>query len=269
MKRLEIAVPGTNQAMAELARELELHGHGIVDWQSPASHGAVDLWIDDGTTPHAIDARSCLQVRVALRTLPGEVLPQPVVIFRDGAQRLLCQEVIAPQGDGNGQSLRLRTLATVVETGARLVSQLSRDETCFDHWPTVHADAVAPPLLGLDALEPLAFEHGLNRPQVPWLLAAADVPVMHSIEQRMLDDATQPALWVDGQLIDYKSLRRLALRLQEPMLQMLRSCEPAGTRRVKPVGARLARDEDTEVLNPTASSFIGASLPPTGRPPAR
>ncbi|WP_447767524.1 amino acid adenylation domain-containing protein [Pseudomonas kilonensis] len=221
MKRLEIAVPGTSQAMAELAWELELHGHGVVDWQSPAGHGAVDLLIDDGTTPPAVEARACLQVRVVLRTLPGEVLPQPVVMFHDGAQRLLCQEVIAPQGDGNGQSLRLRTLATVVETAARLVSQLSRDDTCFDHWPTVHADAVEQPLLGLDALEPLAFEHGLNRPPVPWLLAAANVPVMHSIEQRMLDDATQPALWVDGQLIDYKSLRRLALRLQEPMLQRL------------------------------------------------
>lgn len=51
MKRLEIAVPGTSQAMAELARELELHGHGIVDWQSPANHGMVDLLLDDGTTP--------------------------------------------------------------------------------------------------------------------------------------------------------------------------------------------------------------------------
>ncbi|SCW98141.1 non-ribosomal peptide synthetase [Pseudomonas sp. NFACC05-1] len=221
MKRLEIAVPGTSQAMAELARELELHGHGIVDRQSPANHGMVDLLIDDGTTPRAIEARSCLQVRVVLRTLPGEVLPQPMVIFRDGAQRLLCQEVIAPQSDGNGQSLRLRTLATVVETGARLVSQLSRDDTCFDHWPTVHADTVEQPLLGLDALESLAFEHGLNRPPVPWLLAAADMPVMHSIEQRMLDDAAQPALWVDGQFIDYKSLRRLALGLQQPMLQRL------------------------------------------------
>lgn len=157
MRRLDIAVPGISQAMAELARELELHGHAVVR-HSPAGHDAVDLLIDDGTTPQAIEARSCLQIRVALCTLPGETLPQPVLVFRDGAQRLLCQEVIAPQRDGNGQSLRLRTLATLVETGARLVSQLSRDETCFDHWPTVHADPIDPPLLGLDALEPLAFE---------------------------------------------------------------------------------------------------------------
>src|SRR3546814_10174959 len=71
---------------------------------------------------------------------------------------------------------------------------------------------------------------------------------MHSIEPRMLDDATQPALWVDGQLIDYKSLRRLALRLQQPMLQMLKSAGPgweSGKGPVKEsVGARLARDED-------------------------
>ncbi|WLI46377.1 hypothetical protein PSH84_05595 [Pseudomonas beijingensis] len=92
MRRLDIAVPGTSQAMTELARELELHGHGVVDLQSP-----VDLLIDDGTTPRAIEARSYLQIRVALRTLPGEALPQPVLVFRDGAQRLLCQDVIAPQ----------------------------------------------------------------------------------------------------------------------------------------------------------------------------
>ncbi|ALI07243.1 MULTISPECIES: non-ribosomal peptide synthetase [Pseudomonas] len=264
MRRLDIAVPGISQAMAELARELELHGHAVVR-HSPAGHDAVDLLIDDGTTPQAIEARSCLQIRVALCTLPGETLPQPVLVFRDGAQRLLCQEVIAPQRDGNGQSLRLRTLATLVETGARLVSQLSRDETCFDHWPTVHADPIDPPLLGLDALEPLAFEHGLNRPAVPWLLAAADVPVMHSIEQRLLDDATQPALWVDEQFIDYKSLRRLALGMQQPMLETLQSAgpvgagraEPVGAESTEPVGARLARDEDTEVLNQTASAFIG------------
>ena len=265
MRRLDIAVPGTSQAMAELARELELHGHGVVDRPSPVGHGAVDLLIDDGTTPPAVEARSCLQIRVALCSLPGEALPQPVLVFRDGAQRLLCQEVIAPQRDGNGQSLRLRTLATLVETGARLVSQLSRDDSCFDHWPTVHADADDHPQLGLDALEPLAFEHGLNRPPVPWLLAAADVPVMHSIEQRLLDDATQPALWVDGQLIDYKSLRGLALRLQQPMQEILQSAgpvgtrpaEPVGARRTEPVGARLARDESTDALNQTASSFIG------------
>ena len=252
MRRLDIAVPGTSQAMTELVRELEQHGHAVVDLQSP-----VDLLIDDGTTPRAIEARSCLQIRVALRTLPGDALPQPVLLFRDGAQRLLCQEVIAPQRDGNGQALRLRTLATLVETGARLVSQLSRDETCFDHWPTVHADAVDHPQLGLDALEPLAFEHGLNRPPVPWLLAAADVPVMHSIEQRLLDDATQPALWVDGQSIDYKSLRRLALRLQQPMLEILhRAAHGKGTIG-EPVEARLARDEDTDALKQTASSFIG------------
>ncbi|MFL7965211.1 amino acid adenylation domain-containing protein [Pseudomonas kielensis] len=272
MRRLDIAVPGTSQAMTELARELELHGHAVVR-HSPAGHDAVDLLIDDGTTPRTIEARSCLQIRVALYTLPGEALPQPVLVFRDSAQRLLCQEVIAPQHDGNGQSLRLRTLATLVETGARLVSQLSRDETCFDHGPTVHADAVDQPLLGLDALEPLAFEHGLNRPAVPWLLAAADVPVMHHIEQRLLDDATQPALWVDGQFIDYKSLRRLALGLQQPMLEILQSAGPAGAGRaepvgaesIEPVGARLARDEDTEVLNQTASSFIGGK-PSSHRP---
>ena len=242
MKRLEIAVPGTSQAMAELARELELHGHAVAHRPSLADSGAIDLLIDDGTTPCDLQARAYLQVRVALRTLPGTALPQPVLIFRDGVQRLLEQEVIAPQRDGNGQSLRLRTLATVVETGARLVSQLSRDVTCFEHWPAVPAEAVEKPLLALDALEPLAFEHRLNQPPVPWLLDAAEVPVMHSIEQRMLDDGTRPALWVDGQRIDYKTLRSLALRVQQAMLQCLPEAESV---EAKPVGARLARDNTT------------------------
>ncbi|UVL84195.1 amino acid adenylation domain-containing protein [Pseudomonas sp. B21-028] len=248
MRRLEIAVPGTSQAMAELAQELELHGHGVVTTQAPA----LDLLIDDGTAPCAIEARSRLEVRVALRTVPGEALPQPIIVFRDGAQRLLCQEVITPQS-GSGQSLRLQALAVVVEVGARLVSQLSRDDTGLDHWPTVQADATELPSHGLDALEALAFEHGLNRPSEPWLLTAADVPVMHGIEQRMLDDAVQPALWVEGQLTDYKALRTQALRLQQAMLEQLGHAE---WMEAKPAGARLACDTDTAVPNQTESSFI-------------
>ncbi|WP_339101961.1 non-ribosomal peptide synthetase [Pseudomonas sp. G166] len=222
MRRLEIAVSGVSQAMVELARELELHGHGVVVPGSSASHGALDLLIEDGTVPNTLPARMHLQVRVALQVVPGQALPQPVLVFRDAVQQLLSQEVIAPQPCGNGQSLRLRTLAAVVENGARLVSQFSRDETCFDHWPTIQAQMTEQPWLGLDALEPLAFEHRFNRPAVPWLLAAAEVPVMHSIEQRMLDEATQAALWVDGQLTDYKALRSLALRLQQSVQAMLR-----------------------------------------------
>ena len=221
MRRLEIAVPGTSQAMAELAQELELHGHGVVVHESLASHDAVDVLIDDGTVPSGIQARLRLQVRVTLQAIPGQALPRPVVFFYDGTQRLLARQMITEHSDGNGQSLRLHTLAAVVEDGARLVSQFSRDETCFDHWPTVQTDPADQPLQALDVLEPLAFEHRLNRPPVPWLLAAAEVPVMHSIEQRMLDDATQPALWIEDQSIDYKSLRDSVLRIQQAMPESL------------------------------------------------
>ncbi|MCJ8205690.1 non-ribosomal peptide synthetase [Pseudomonas sp. RGM2987] len=264
MRRLEIAVPGTSQAMAELARELEQHGHVVVDLQSTTT---VDLLIDDGTVWPALKARSRLEIRVAMRNVPGEFLPQPMVFFHTAARRLLAQELIATQSDGNGQSLRLRALAAVVEGGARLVSQLSRDDSCFDQGPAMQAEPVDTPLLALDALEPLAFEHRLNRPTVPWLLAAAEVPVLHSIEQRMLDDAKRPALWVDGQLIDYKALRSLALRVQQAMLERL---EHADSEQARPVGARLARDIDTAVPNQTESSFIagksGSHRPCTDKP---
>ncbi|MGN8346622.1 amino acid adenylation domain-containing protein [Pseudomonas sp. SMV71] len=264
MRRLEIAVPGTSQAIAELARELELHGHVVVGLQSPINP-AVDLVIDDGTVACAIEARSRLEIRVALRSVPGERLPQPIVILRNAAQHLLAQELIATQNDGNGQSLRLRVVAAVVESGARLVSQLSRDDSCFDQALAMQAEPVDTPLLALDALEPLAFEHRLNRPAVPWLLAAAQVPVMHSIEQRMLDDAKRPALWVDGQLVDYKSLRRLALRVQQAVLGQL---ERVGSVEATLVGARLARDADTALPNQTESSFI-AGEPDSHRPSSR
>jgi len=237
MKRLEIALSGTSQAMAELARELELHGHSVRDFRSPTAHGAVDLSIDDGTLPCATQARFRLHVRVALQALPGQALPQPVVVFRDAAKRLLSEAVIAPPSRGNGQSLRLCAMAAVVEHGARLVSQLSRDETRFDSWPTLETDVADELLHGLDALEPLAFEHHLNRAPVPWLLAAAQVPVMNSIEQRMLDQPTQPALWVDGQLIDYRSLRDLTLRLQQSMLETL----PGAADRPRVIGVCLPK----------------------------
>lgn len=237
MKRLEIALSGNSQAMVELARELELHGHSVRDFRSPTDHGAVDLSIDDGTLSCATQAPFRLHVRVALQVVPGQALPQPVVVFQDAAQRLLFQAVVAPPSRGNGQSLRLCALAAVVEHGARLVSQLSRDETLFDTWPTLETDTAGQPLHGLDALDPLAFEHHLNRAPVPWLLAAAQVPVMHSIEQRMLDQPTQPALWVDGQLIDYRSLRDLTLRLQQSMLEIL----PGATARPRIIGVCLPK----------------------------
>ncbi|KHK61685.1 non-ribosomal peptide synthetase [Pseudomonas frederiksbergensis] len=222
MRRLEIAVSGRSQALAELARELEQHGHGVVDLQSPASHGAIDLVIDDGTAPCSIAAGFQLQLRVALQTVPGQALPQPVVFFRDGAQRLLIQEAITEPSDGNGQSLRQHATRALVEHGARLVSHLSRDECGFDQWPTARHEPTGQPEQALDALEPLAFEHRLNRPAVAWLLAAAKVPVMHDIEQRMLDDASKPALRVEGQLIDYRTLRDSVLQLQEAITASMR-----------------------------------------------
>ncbi|WP_434579409.1 amino acid adenylation domain-containing protein [Pseudomonas sp. Z5-35] len=237
MRRLEIAVSGKSQAMAELARELELHGHGVVDVQALTGHGAIDVLIDDGTVTCALEARVCLQVHVVLQTVPGQALPQPVVLFRDGARRLLAQERITAHCDGNGQSLRLRATAAVVEHGARLVSQLSREEDGFDQWPTEPSDVIGQPLHGLDALEPLAFEHRLNRPAVPWLLAAADVPVMHNIEQRMLDDAKHTALWVDGHDIDYKSLRNTVLQLQQSIIASL----PKTTGRPQVIGVCLPK----------------------------
>ncbi|MBC3365577.1 non-ribosomal peptide synthetase [Pseudomonas sp. SWRI154] len=221
MRRLEIAVSGKSQAMAELALELELHGHGVVDAQALDGHGAIDLLIDDGTVPCALEARVCLQVRVMLQAVPGQALPQPVVLFRDGAQRLLAQERITAHCDGNGQSLRLHATAAVVEHGARLVSRLSREETGFDQWATEPSDPIDQPLHGLDALEPLAFEHRLNQSAVPWLLAASEVPVMHNIEQRMLNDAKHPALWVNDHVIDYKALRNTVLQLQQSILASL------------------------------------------------
>ncbi|WP_434649352.1 amino acid adenylation domain-containing protein [Pseudomonas sp. D1-2] len=214
MRRLEIAMSGHSQALAELARELERHGHAVVGPQSPAGDRAIDLLIDDGTAPGAIEAGVQLRLRVAFQEAPGQALPRPVVFFRDAAQRLLVHEVITTPSDGNGQSLRQQAITAIVEHGARLVSHLSRDEHGFDQWPTAPHEPIDQPEHGLDALEPLAFKHCLNRPAVPWLLAAAKMPVMHSIEQRMLDDASQPALWVEGQLIDYRTLRNWVLRLQ-------------------------------------------------------
>jgi len=222
MRRLEIAVSGHSQALAELARELEQHGHGVVDLQSLASHGAIDLVIDDGTAPCSVAAGFQLQLRVALQTVPGQALPQPVVVFRDGAQRLLIQEAITEPSDGNGQSLRQHATRALVEHGARLVSHLSRDECGFDQWPTAPHEPTGQPEQALDALEPLAFEHRLSRPAVAWLLAAAKVPVMHDIEQRMLDDASKPALRVEGQLIDYRTLRDSVLQLQEAITASMR-----------------------------------------------
>lgn len=46
MKRLDILLTGASQAMTDLARELEQHGHALT--RSGATQAAVDLIIDDG-----------------------------------------------------------------------------------------------------------------------------------------------------------------------------------------------------------------------------
>jgi len=217
MRRLDIALFGHSPALAELATELQQHGHGVHHHRTAQPlERAVDLLIDDGSLSVLPDAGRTairLSVRVDLAA------PDQIELFYRCAERIVLRQPLAPEISGNGQALRLRAISSVVETCAGLVSHFSRDADYFDTLPAL--PDVALNLSGLQALEPLAFVHRHNQRAMPALLDAAEVPVMRRISDSLQRHAGRPALCVDGVYSDYAQLQVLSLSLQQQMLEIV------------------------------------------------
>ena len=217
MRRLEIAVFGHSPAMAGLVAELQQHGHGVVGPGAVSTlEHAVDLLIDDGSLgPLPEDmAAAHLAVRVALIAESGDTLPKVELIYRHAGGVFLRQE-LAAETSGNGQALRLRAVASVVETCAALVSHFSRDAGYFTTLPAQVQNPFSLALSDLQTLDPLAFIHRHNQRAVPALLAAADIPVMRKISESLLQHAERPALCVEGVFVRYAEMHALSLALQQ------------------------------------------------------
>lgn len=218
MKRLDILLTGAGQAMTDLARELEQHGHAVT--RSGATQAAVDLIIDDGfiaagdfcAIPH-------LHLRLGVAAQEHGGLPTLDLLCFLGSS-LISRVPIGDEPSGNGQSLRQRALAHVVDEVALLVSRFSRDADYFRHAPAL----IAPDFERLEDLlflDKLAYVHRLNDTANPALLQQAQIPLIERLQQSLIEHAERPSLHLGGQSISYRQLHDHSRAIQQRLLPLL------------------------------------------------
>ncbi|MCU0122289.1 non-ribosomal peptide synthetase [Pseudomonas sp. B2M1-30] len=222
MRRLDILLIGCSQAMTDLAQELEQHGHSLTrlsDADGQASF-AVDLAIDDGTcapgnfapTPH-------LSLRLGIGATGAGGLPTlDLLCLHNGT--LLSRVPMADEPSGNGQSLRVRTLAQVVDEVALLVSRFSRDAEYFQHATSARAPDFEQ-VENLRWLDSLAYVHRLNATAHPKLLQLAQRPMIERLQQSLIEHAERPALHIAEQSISYRQLHAHSRAIQQRLLPLL------------------------------------------------
>lgn len=236
MRRLDIVLTGRSLALAELAVELEKHGHGLchvhtLDALPRVGQRQPDLLIDDGSLgdPHVFSCAPAstarLELRIALEPRTDQLLPN-IELFchyaSTAGQQLIGYERLPTETSGNGQTLRARAVAALVDATARMASGFSRSADFFDGLSTLEPARLRG-LLGLESLDALAFEHQHNQCAVPALLHEAETPVLERIGQRMADFAQRPALSIQGTQSRYQDLLALSLTLQQQILERLRN----------------------------------------------
>jgi len=223
MRRLDILLIGQSQALTDLALELEQHGHSLTRLTAldlPPS-GNADLLIDDASlTFQPLDDVPQLTLRLGVGVRGDSGLP-PLDLLCLYGSTLLTRVPIADEPSGNGQALRLRTMAQLVDHAALLVSRFSRDADSFllvERATPVHFEQVESLLF----LDNLAFVHRLNATAEPGLLQLAQLPMIERLEQRFIQSAERPALNIAGTSLSYRQLHAhscaIAQRLQ-PLLQ--------------------------------------------------
>ncbi|CAI8864955.1 Peptide transporter [Pseudomonas sp. IT-P100] len=223
MRRLDILLIGHSQALTDLALELEQHGHSLTRLTAldPPPSDNADLLIDDASLsfqPLGDVPRLTLRLGVGVRGDSG--LP-PLDLLCLYGSTLLTRVPIADEPSGNGQALRLRAVAQLVDHVALLVSRFSRDADYF-----LLVEPVTPvqfeQVESLLFLEHLAFVHRLNATANPGVLQRAQVPMIERLEQRFIESAERPALSIAGMSLSYRQLhahsRAIAQRLQ-PLLE--------------------------------------------------
>lgn len=226
MRRLDILLIGQSQALTDLGLELEQHGHELtrvtaLDDQVP-SHP--DLVIDDASLPvKGLGAATRLTLQLGIG-LPGVCgLPSLDLLCLHNST-LHARVPIAEEQTGNGQALRLRAVAELVDQVALLVSRYSRDAEYF-----LLAEPVAPvhfaKVENLLFLDSLAFVHQRNTTAEPRLLELARAPMIERLEQRFIECAERPALSVAGSTLDYRQLHALSRVVQQRLQPLLEQHE--------------------------------------------
>jgi hypothetical protein len=197
MRRLDILLVGHSQALTDLALELEQHGHVLMRVKAGDAlmPKPVDLLIDDATltVQRFKDVpRLTLQLGIGLPGASG--LPSLDLLCLHGCT-LVSRVPIADEPSGNGQSLRLRAVAELVDHAALLVSRFSRDADYFC-WPV-------PPLRRpSSAWKVCCFSRAWpsigSMPPMNPPAALAQTPIIERLEQRLIQSADRPALNIAG-----------------------------------------------------------------------
>ncbi|CAI8727744.1 Peptide transporter [Pseudomonas sp. IT-P2] len=216
MRRLDILLRGRSQALTDLTQELEQHGHSLLTEVAPS----VDLVIDDGSlAPQDYGTTAQLNLRLGIGATGIGRLPVLDLLCLCNST-LLSRVPIADEPSGNGQALRQRTLAQVVDEVALLVSRFSRDAEYFQHATAARAPdfELVENLLFLDSL---AYIHRLNATAHPALLQQAQIPVIERLQQSLIEHAERPALHLAEQSISYRQLHDHSRAIQQRLLTML------------------------------------------------
>ncbi|UQS15240.1 amino acid adenylation domain-containing protein [Pseudomonas sp. HS6] len=216
MRRLDILLMGRSQALTDLAQELEQHGHSLLTEAAPS----MDLVIDDGSlAPQRYGATPHMILRLGIS--PTGVGGLPVLDLLCLCNSTLLSRVpIADEPSGNGQALRQRTLAQVVDEVALLVSRFSRDAEYFQHAETARAPDFEQ-VENLLFLDHLAYVHRFNATANPLLLQQAQIPVIERLQQSLIKHAGRPALHLAEQSISYRQLHDHSRAIQQRLLAML------------------------------------------------
>ncbi|WP_095126618.1 amino acid adenylation domain-containing protein [Pseudomonas sp. Irchel s3a12] len=218
MKRLDILLIGTSQAMTDLAQELEQHGHSLQ--RSAAVAATVDLIIDDGfigagdfcSIPH-------LHLRLGVGVQSHAGLPTLDLLCFLGSS-LISRVPIGDEPSGNGQALRQRVLTQVVDEVALLVSRFSRDADYLQQAASVTAPDFER-MENLLFLDSLAYVHRRNDTTNLTLLEEAQIPVIERLQRSLIHHAERPALHIAEQSISYRQLHAHSRALQQRLLPLL------------------------------------------------
>ena len=222
MRRLDILLIGQSQALTDLALELEQHGHSLVRLANleALAPSTFDLLIDDASLPFQDfgDApRLTLQLGVGVPGASG--LPALDLLCTYNSMQL-SRVPVAEELSGNGQALRLRAVADLVDHLALLVSRFSRDGDYFllvEPPIPAHFEQVESLLL----LERLAFVHRLNTTAEPWLLQLGQIPMIERLERRFIQSAERPALNIAGMSLSYRQLHAHSRAIQQRLQPLL------------------------------------------------
>ncbi|MBF6037184.1 non-ribosomal peptide synthetase [Pseudomonas sp. P155] len=218
MKRLDILLIGTSQAMTDLAQELEQHGHSLQ--RSAAGASTVDLIIDDGfigagdfcSIPH-------LHLRLGVGVQSHAGLPTLDLLCFLGSS-LISRVPIGDEPSGNGQALRQRVLTQVVDEVALLVSRFSRDADYLQQAASVTAPDFER-MENLLFLDSLAYVHRRNDTANPALLEEAQIAVIERLQRSLIHHAERSALHIAEQSISYRQLHAHSRAIQQRLLPLL------------------------------------------------